>query len=215
MSDVVEIGAGAAYGHGWRQIWKYFPVLLGITLLMMIIGGVPGILQRGEAGEYALLSSAYQVLVLGPVSYGCYFAYLRAARGERPAVADLFAGFGNYWQVVLANFVVGLIVILGLLFLVVPGLVFICKFLFVPYLVVERRMRAFDAMNESWRMTEGHGWTLFLAVLLAIAVAIAGVMAFGVGVIVSIMWIGVAFGALYLAIDNERARHGSPPVDVP
>jgi uncharacterized membrane protein len=204
MFDVPEIGVGAAYGHGWRHLWKHFGVLLGITIVMLLICAVPGGIQESGASNQALLSVAYQIFVLGPVTYGGYCVYLKAARDERPAFSDLFAGFGNYWQVVLASFVVGLIVTIGFVFLIVPGIIFICKLVFVPYLVVDRKMRAFDAINESWRMTDGISWIVFFMLLLAIPIAVAGVMALGVGIIVSIMWIGLAFAAVYLAVFGSR-----------
>lgn len=204
MSEVAEISVTVAYKHGWRQLWKNFGVLLGITLVLILLGSGSGAIQKYQTGQFSLLGMAYQALILGPISYGAYFAYLKAARGEKPEFADLFAGFGNYWNVVVASFVVQLIIVIGFLFLIVPGVIFVCKFLFVPYLVVDRRMRAFDAMNESWRRTDGYAWTIFFALLLALPIVMAGVLLLGVGVIVSIMWIGIAIGVLYLEISAAR-----------
>lgn len=209
MIDRPEIGVSAAYKRGWQQLWKHFGVLLGITVVLLLLGSLSGAFHGYETPQFSLLGMAYQALVLGPISYGAYFAYLRAARGDRPEFTDLFAGFGNYWNVVVASFVVELIIVIGFLFLIVPGVVFICKFLFVPFLVVDRKMRAFDAMNESWRMTDGHAWTIFFALLLALPVMAAGVLLLGVGVIVSIMWIGIVFGALYLAINDAKVPEDS------
>jgi len=202
MTDIPEIGVGAVYGHGWRQLWKHFGILLGVTVVMMLLGVVPGAAPESAAANYGLLAMAYQVLVIGPVTYGGYYVFLRAARDDAPAFTDLFAAFGNYWNAALASFAVSLIIGLGLIFLIVPGVIFACKLIFVPYLVVERRMRAFDAMNESWRMTDGCAWTAFGILLLAIPIAMAGILLLGVGVIVSIMWIGLAVATLYMSVSE-------------
>lgn len=210
MNDVPEIGVGAAYKHGWRHLGRHFWFLLGITLVLCLVGSVPGAMQ-----ESAVLAVAYQVLVIGPITYGGYFVFLKAARDESPGSTDLFEGFRDYWNVVLASCVVGLIIGIGFIFLIVPGVIFTCKLVFAPYLVMDRKMRAFDAINESWRLTDGHAWTVFLMLLLAIPIVMAGVIALGVGVIVSVMWIALAFAAFYLAVcasgEEETAARLSTP----
>jgi len=205
MTDVPEIGVGAVYGHGWRQLRKHFGILLGVTIVMFLLGALPGVTQETGTKSYGLLAAAYQVLFIGPVTYGGYYVFLTAARDEAPSFADLFAGFRNYGNVVLASFVVSLIIGIGVLFLVVPGIIFACKLVFVPYLVMDRKLRAFDAMNESWRITDGYAWTVFFAIVAAIPIVIAGVILLGVGVILSVIWIGLAFSALYLAVSERNA----------
>ena len=212
MTGVPEIGTGAVYGHGWRQLWKHFGVLLGVTIVMVLFSALPGVTQETGTKSYGLFAAAYQVLFIGPVTYGGYYVFLRAARDEAPSFADLFAGFRNYGNVVLASFVVSLIIGIGVLFLVVPGIIFACKLVFVPYLVMDRKMRAFDAMNESWRMTDGYAWNVFFVILAAIPIVIAGVILLGVGVILSVMWIGLAFSALYLAVSERKAERAAAPV---
>ena len=95
---------------------------------------------------------------------------------------------------------VGVIICIGLVLFIIPGIIFACKLAFVPYLVVDRRMAVIEAIKESWRMTNGHAWTVFLMGLLAIPICIAGLICLGVGVIVSIMWIRLAFASLYHAV---------------
>ena len=114
---------------------------------------------------------------------------------------------------VLANLLVGVIVIIGFALLIVPGIIFACKLAFTPYLVVDRKMAVIEAVKESWRMTGGHSWKVFLIGLLGIPVCIAGLICLGVGVIISIMWITLAFASLYHAVSQTgeaSAREGVP-----
>jgi hypothetical protein len=53
---------------------------------------------------------------------------------------------------------------------------------------------------ESWQMTDGHAFDVFLIGLLGIPIVIAGLICFGVGVIISYMWIYMATASLYHAI---------------
>jgi uncharacterized membrane protein len=198
-------GVGSAYGNGWRQLWKYFLELFLIGIISFIVGipiGMGGWVEdaAAAAGLLGFLGLVYGVLVSGPVDYGVAFAYLKASRGDKLEIKDMFEAFKNYWNAVLASLLVFVIVVIGLILLIVPGIIFACKLVFTPYLVVDRKMEVIEAIKESWRMTGGHAWKVFLIGLLAIPIGIAGLICFGVGVIISIMWITLAFASLYHAV---------------
>ena len=197
---------GSCYANGWRQLWKYILELLLITVIGIMIS-LPlawsnEVREAGGAGAafLGIFALAYGILLTNPIDYGISFAHLRAARGDRLEVKDMFGAFQNYLNAVLANLLVGIIVCIGLVLLIVPGIIFACKLAFVPYLVVDRKMEAVEAVKESWRMTGGHSWRVFIIGLLAIPIAIAGLICLGVGIIVSIMWIRLAFASLYHAV---------------
>jgi len=139
-------------------------------------------------------------LLVGPVDYGVSFAHLKAARSDKLEIKNMFEAFRNYWNAVLANVLVGVIVFIGFVLLIIPGIIFACKLVFTPYLVVDRKMQVIEAVKQSWRMTNGHAWKVFLIGLLAIPISIAGLICFGVGIIVSIMWIRLALASLYHSV---------------
>ncbi len=211
-------GAGSAYGHGWGKLWKYFLELFLVGIIGWVIG-VPTSMGgwsggvTSAVGILGFLGLAYSILIVGPVEYGVSFVFLKAARDERIEIKDMFAAFNNYWSAVLANLLVTAIVIIGLMLLIVPGIVFACKLAFTPYLVVDRKMEVTEAIRESWRMTNGHAWSVFLIGLLGIPIVIAGLIVFGVGVIVSVMWISIALASLYQAVsltDTATGLEASP-----
>jgi uncharacterized membrane protein len=214
---VTKIGVGSAYGNGWRQLWKYFLELFLIGLIAFLIGlpsGMGGWFQDiVVAGAiFGLFGLAYGILISGPVDYGVAYAYLKAVRGDKLEIKDMFEAFKNYWNAVLASLLVFVIIVIGLVLLIVPGIIFACKLVFTPYLVVDRKMAVIEAIKESWRMTGGHAWKAFLIGLLAIPIGIAGLICFGVGVIISIMWITLAFASLYHAVAMSEEASGQVKV---
>jgi len=205
-SIVLVPGVSSSYGNAWRQLWKYFLELFLIGIIGFLIGipaGMGGWAQGvvAAAGVLSFFGFVYSVLISGPVNYGVAFAYLKAARGDKLEIKDMFEAFKNYWNAVLASLLVFVIVVIGLILLIVPGIIFACKLVFTPYLVVDRKMEVMEAIRESWRMTGGHAWKVFLIGLLAIPIGIAGLICFGVGIIVAIMWVTLAFASLYHAVD--------------
>ena len=146
----------------------------------------------------------YWVLIASPIEYGVIYLFLKAVRGETVQIKDIFQPFNQFVDVVLANILVTGIVIAGFILLIIPGIVFAIKLVFVPYLVMDRKMNAINAVKESWKMTGGFGWTIFGMAILAFFICVGGFIVFFVGIIVSMMWIGAAFASLYYAVDSKK-----------
>ncbi|MFC1955745.1 hypothetical protein ACFLWZ_04355 [Chloroflexota bacterium] len=212
-SAVLVPGVSSSYGHGWRQLWKYFLELFLIGLIGFLIGLPTGLIGWSDDGAVAgilfgVICLAYGILVNGPIDYGVSFAYLKASRSDKLEIKDVFEAFNNYWNAVLASLLVFVIVGIGLIILVIPGIIFSCKLVFTPYLVVDRKMEVIEAVKESWRMTSGHAWTVFFIYLLAIPIGIAGLICLGVGVIISIMWVSLTLASLYHAVSMTKQTSG-------
>ena len=208
-SVVLAPGVGSSYKNGWGKLWKYFLELFLIGIIFAVITS-PDMVSRAtqtvSIGDVILgtVLFAYGILIAGPVGYGVAFAYLKAVRGDKLEIKDMFESFHNYWNVVLANLLVEVIIFIGFILLIVPGIIFACKLAFVSYLVVDRKMEVIAAVKESWRMTNGHAWQVFFIGLLAIPIGIAGLICFGVGIIIAMIWVSLAFASLYHAVSLSR-----------
>ncbi|MFC1919131.1 hypothetical protein ACFLWW_04100 [Chloroflexota bacterium] len=215
-SPVLTPTVEASYRNGWRQMKKYFLELLLIFIIGAVISGPSGG-SRWSMDDTTVVTAgmvilsiflfAYNILIASPVEYGISFANLKAVRNDKLEIKDIFGAFQNYWNAVLANLLVGVIVVVGIFLLIVPGIIFACKLAFTPYLVVDRKMDVIEAVKESWRMTNGHAWTVFLIGLLAIPICIVGLICFVVGIIPAIMWIKASFASLYHAVNVLSEGH--------
>ena len=61
-------------------------------------------------------------------------------------------------------------------------------------------------------MTGGHAGKVFLVGLLAIPIAIAGLICLGVGIFPAIMWIYLAFATLYHSVSSTYQKPEQPEV---
>ena len=204
-STVLTPTVGASYGRGWRQMRKYLLGLFLIEIVGFVISLPSGMgsadPREGAAfGILGILGIIYGILIVNPTEYGISFAYLKAARNDKLEIRDMFEAFRNYRNVVLANLLVSVIILVGSFLLIIPGIIFTCKLIFTPYLIVDRRMGVIEAVKESWRMTNGHAWTVFLIGLLAIPISIVGLLCFVVGIIPALMWIRATYASLYHAV---------------
>ena len=182
-----------------------------IGLIAFVIGIPAGISGWSQGAAWALLSVlgiAYSILIVYPVDYGVSFCNLKAARGDKLEIKNMFEAFNSYWNAVLAYLLVTVIVVIGLILLIIPGIIFACKLAFVPYLVVDRKMEVIEAIKGSWNMTNGHAWKVFLIYLLAIPLFLAGLICFGVGVIISILWLRMTLASLYYSVSTTVQSSG-------
>jgi hypothetical protein len=100
-------------------------------------------------------------------------------------------------NIIVGGIVYGLLVFLGTVALVVPGIIAYVAFIFMlPYIAVEDR-NFVDALRASYRLSKGN-W-LLLFVLLVILIALAGVVG-GIGGFVSSLLLPQTLGQLSLTL---------------
>ncbi|MBI5777862.1 MAG: hypothetical protein HZA49_00200 [Planctomycetes bacterium] len=186
----------ACYGHAWRRLWKTFLMLLLVNFILFLLT-TPNFMPF-------CLGYIYGIMVGWPLSYGTMLVNLKAARGEQIQVEDLFAGFKNYGNVLLASLLTTIIITTGFIMLIVPGIIFACKLAFVPYLVMEGKADAGDAIAQSWIMTRGYTLKIFLIGLLSIPIIIGGIICLCVGVIPTFFWISLASASMYYAVSAAK-----------
>jgi len=204
--------AGSAYSYGWQVMKKYFMPLFLITLLVAILESPMGIFNDMDHIGYGIsiftnmFAIAFALFVMAPIMFGADYLFVKAARDEKFEVKDVFDGFKDYLNVVLAALLSWAIIGIGFVFLIIPGIVFACRLAFVPYLVMDKKLDPVKAVEESWRLTRGHGWRIFWMYIVAFFLVIGGLICLVFGVFISVIWISAAFASLYNAVLEENGE---------
>ena len=213
QAKLPHASVGRSYGYGWQQMKKYFIYLFLVVLILGVAEIPTGIAELDfedgmEPGPVfvflQILAFIYWLLVWPVFQYGADNLFLKAARNETFEVKEMFEGFEKYLNVILSNLLVSAVVVMGLILLIVPGIIVACRLAFVPYLVMDRDMEAIAAVEKSWQMTRGHAWKIFGLGLLAIPIAILGLLMLIVGLIPAVMWISTSFASLYYAVELKE-----------
>ena len=207
--------AGGSFSFAWRKIFEkaFLPLLLAVIIVGLLNGPGAGSRWQMHGNEnfpwifffpVVLFGLAYVFLFLPVIKYGEQYLFLKAMRGDETEIKTLFEGFKNqYLNIILANLIVSALVMIGFVMLIIPGIIIACRLAFVSYLVMDKNMEAMKAVEKSWQMTKGHGWTIFGMAIISIFLFIGGIIVFIVGVIISIMWAHAAFATLYQSVLNE------------
>ncbi|MCL5113907.1 MAG: hypothetical protein M1372_01930 [Patescibacteria group bacterium] len=85
-----------------------------------------------------------------------------------------------------ASILYGLIVMVGFILLIIPGIIWAIKFQFYSFLIVDKGVGVMDSLKQSSAMTEGVKVDLFLFGLLLVVINIIGAVALGIGLFVTI-----------------------------
>ena len=198
-----------SYEKGWQLLWANFGIILLVWIVSILISGggsiIFGLLQNtdsvGLSIYWSIASLLFTFLVAGPIEFGVIYFMIRVVRGENAEVKDIFEPFNNYGNVLLAMILLAVIVVVGFIVLIIPGIIFCIRLYYAPYILVDKRTGAFEAIRESWLITRGHFWRIFLMALMAIPIVIGGLIALVVGIIPAALWINLAFAVLYTQLN--------------
>lgn len=199
-----EITAGSVFSKSWVVLKERFLDVLIIVALLIVFQIPLASMEDGMPYHSPLLGILYFIIFYGPVKMGIALAFLHVVRGDRLQLESIFSVFkSNYGNILLASLLNTVIIGIGFAMLIVPGIIFAVRLSFVSYLVTEKQMDAVEAIKTSWEMTRFFGWQIFGMGLLCIPICIGGLILFGVGIIISMMWIGLAFALIYHLVNKK------------
>ena len=154
-----------------------------------------------------LLLLAYTFLAAPVVEYGGDMIFVQAVRKIKPDFEMLIKGFWqNYLYIILANLLVTALIVLGFFALLVPGIIIACRLVFVSYIVMDKKLDPIEAVELSWKLTRGHGWTIFFMGFTSFFIFIFGLMLMFIGIFPAIMWISSSFASLYQSVLLEKEK---------
>jgi uncharacterized membrane protein len=102
-----------------------------------------------------------------------------------------------FWSYLIANLAVGILIAIGLVLLIVPGIIALLMFMFTSFIVIDREKGPIESMAISKLITKGKRWPLLGFVLLLFLINIAGMLALIVGLLVTIPVSTLAFTHAY------------------
>jgi len=153
------------------------------------------------------IALCYTFLAAPVVKYGGNMIFVQAVRKIKPDFELLIKGFWeNYLYIILANLLVVALVVLGIFALIIPGIIIGCRLAFVTYIIMDKKLDPIEAVELSWKLTRGHGWTIFFMGLVSFFIFIIGLCLVFVGVFPALMWISSSFATLYQSVLLEKEK---------
>lgn len=157
-----------------RFWWQYLAALLLVTAPFAVSGELvqwsfgPA-LRADESGLHIGHLSALLLLLLRPFAEGAVMAQLVAIEGGRPrGLGDCLMFCLRAAPTLLLTFLfLGVLVYLGLMLLIFPGVWLYARLCQAPFIAVLEGRTPVQALQESFHRTEADQWQILLAVTLA------------------------------------------------
>jgi len=196
MTTGHKFSKGEAIRFGWTTTTGNLGLLVMALLIITAIGVMPVV----ASDSWVVMAVAWVLDLI--VGLGVMRMALRFVDGEKGELVDLFSTFSLIGPYLIASIMVGLAVIVGFCLLILPGVYWAVRLYMFPWVIVDKRVGAFEAMRQSWAITEGSFWNLFLLGLLLCGINILGTMALLVGLLLTIPLSVLAVGYAYRRLEQ-------------
>jgi len=176
--QIKEVKAGDYFKTGWELFKKYPAGFVGYFIIIIatsvVVQWVPLI---GWLIGFALVS---------PMNAGFFVVGAKLLQNKTPEFADFFSGFRFFLQLALLGMVSSVLISIGLILLIVPGIYLIVSYLFTVMFVVDRGFDFWPAMETSRRSVQTRWFQVFMLLLLLVLLNLGGALLLGVGLLVSV-----------------------------
>ncbi len=210
----MDFSIHSCVSFGWetfkKRPWFFVGASVVIVLVYLFASAITSAIDAllgGSAKEPTLLGSLADYGLSTLISMGVTAFYLAAH--DSPETVDLTVLWRPhpFWKYVGASILIGLVIIVGFILLIVPGIIFALMYMFTTFIVIDRGLGPLDAMKESKSITHGHKWPLLGLGCVLLLINIAGAIALLVGLLVTIPVTSLAFTHAYREL---QARAGMP-----
>ena len=188
----------------------YFVASMVIGIFMQIIQ--TAVLQGGGGGDGAMVAAVILGLMQNFMTYCVMFyfqlggqrVFLQLARGENPEFNELFSGGPFLGRMILCSIVYGLVVTLGFIALIIPGIILSLMFWPYSFILIDRDLPGIDSFTKAKEVMAGNKLTFFgLSILSFLIMAVGGIVTLFVGLILIVPFTYMLQTVAYAEMTNQ------------
>lgn len=181
------------------SIWKILIIALGISLATGIVFGI--LFNNMDAD---ILDSLLGILMM-PLGIGTTAFFISLIENENFEAKDLFKYYHDFVKVIGVTILMGLIVMLGYICFIIPGIILTLSYSLVPIILIKKpELGIVETLKYSREKMQGHKLDTFVLGLSFIGWAILGTLTFGILYIWLYPYMQLTFTKFYLNILGEN-----------
>ena len=204
-----ELTLSSLLSEAWEKVpgnkgtvWMAMFFYIGLAFL---IGMFFGILSAGPVDPQEIqpptlievIGKLVSAVVLMPMAVGLAFVATALAMGESPNPKSLFGWYDNTLKILLTALLMNLMILLGLLLFVLPGIYLMVSYQIALPLAVDKKLGPWEALETS-RKVISHKWFMVLGFdVVAMVVIVLSSVLLGIPLIWTVPAMVIAFGVLY------------------
>ncbi len=199
-------------GTLWIAIIMYLVLLMVLSYVLGFLGGTPPA-PPGEMPETSP-ASLFQQLVTGlvatPLWVGIIFMGVAIARNRPAAPKSIFSWYDLTLKLFFTYLLMGLLILIGTLLLVLPGIYLAVSYQLALPLVADKRLGPWEAMEASRKAVTHRWFTFFFLWLIGAAAIVLSMVLLGIPLIwvlpVFIIAIGICYRNIFGGEEESLRR---------
>ena len=185
---------------------RYIPQLVGLKLMLQSVS-LGLVLSGWEKGDLHLSQS---MVISALVSLGVIRILLNIHDNVEATIEQLFTSYPLLLKYIVANLLYNILVVVGLIALIVPGIIFAIRLEFYGFFIVDEKCGIIESFSRSWELTQGIANKLFLFNIIATIIIGIGALLLGIGLLVAVPVVMLAMTFIYRKIKKqEEEREGN------
>lgn len=192
LHEPVNFSIDNALKRGW-EMYKTNPGLF-IAFFLIIIA-----VSAGATYFLEDFASLVTIFISPALTAGFYLAANRVSREEVLEFSHFFDGFKFWFPVVVVTLVTGILTVLGILALIIPGIYLGVAYSFAMLFVIFAGTEFWTSMEFSRKLITRIWWRFFAFLLLLIVINLVGLLFLGVGLLITGP---VSYLAIYAAFED-------------
>jgi len=196
------IDIGGAFRAGWQGFVANIGPMIVVAIIIWVVTAAVNWLATDTTGIIRFLASLV-AFFLGQLVAIVWISLALAIIDGRPINSDTLLPDGTtliYY--IIASFLFSVMVFVGLLLLIIPGLILAVIFGLYGWALVDKGLDPIASLRESSRLTAGNRGRLFLFVVAVIGLNILGLLALIIGVLITSAVSLIAAGHVYRQLDG-------------
>ncbi len=197
------------------SLLSYFLMMVCmITVIAVLFGiGFAGFAVAGKNNEAMLIPMMILLYGVGMVAIyfvqfyfllGLQSVMLKMTKDLNPGISELFSCSRFVWRMFLCSLVFGILIALGLVCLVIPGIIVMLMFWPYSFLLIDRDLPGIDSFTEIKKYTKGNLGSLTLIFLASFGIYILGSsLTYGFGAIFLLPFLVMVQTVAYAEMTNQ------------
>jgi uncharacterized membrane protein len=203
-----------AFVVAWAAFQSHLPIFLLIGLVQKLFQITPQLVVQFKIISDSNTLSGLSLVLLGVslvFTMGWIALSIRAARGEKVELQQFLPKITTAITFLVTSVLLGIMVSVGFLLLVFPGLYLTTKYGFVPFLIIDQNMSRREAFRLSSEMTKGIKIQLLGFYLLMGIIDVLGMLLpYGLGLLITMPLTTIAHAHIYHT-QLVKVRPPAPP----
>lgn len=222
------VSVARAISDGLRNLKaNFWPFILIIIILAILdsIGNGPVFRDGVREGNWhfgghwngGALAFFIGVFIKPVFDFGAKLIMVHTNRGEPVDVREIVTGFDArnlYIDIILTNIMIVVMMLLGFICLVLPGIYIACRVVLAPYLVIDKGLAPKQAVKASWELMRDFWPSVILLGITAFFMMVGGLILLIVGIFPAVAWIKAMLAAFYQQVIDVHSEEFLLSLDI-